>query len=390
MIELSKRERAVALKIKQLKDAAGSHSPSIFTIAKALPRLDIKVDACFLSNPYATDLFMKHLKKEIVETNNLREMVEFYPSQNDVIAKIIGRSINTCKENIFVGNGAIEAIQAVMHRFIGKKIIVNIPTFSPYYEFAKKDVEVVYYQLEKESNYTLNAEKYLKFVKTNKPDTVVIINPNNPTGGYLKRQELRYLVENLKEIENIVIDESFMHFAFEDKNYSLLSAVGLSKEFSNVIVIKSMSKAFGIAGIRAGYAVMDKRKVEKLLKNGYLWNIGGLAEYFFQLYKKSGFVREYESVRKKYIYDTQMFFDELSGIEELKVYPSKANFAIVELLDRSNSTNFVSKMLIKYGVYTRTCSDKIGLNGEFVRIASRTKIENRVILKSIIDMFESS
>jgi len=265
---------------------------------------------------------------------------------------------------------------------------VNIPTFSPYYEFARKDTEVVYYQLEKENNYALDAEKYLGFVKKNNPDSVVLINPNNPTGGYLKYQELRYLLENLKEIENIIVDESFIHFAFEDSNYPLLSTTELFKEFSNVIVIKSMSKDSGIAGIRAGYALMDKLKVEKLLKNGYLWNSCGLAAYFFRLYEESVFIQEYEALRKKYISDTQMFFGELSEIEEIKVYPSMANFALVELLDGSKSANFVSKMLIKYDVYTRTCSDKIGLNGEFVRIASRAKDENKVILESIKDMFE--
>ena len=64
-----------------------------------------------------------------------------------------------------------------------------------------------------------------------------------------------------------------------------------------------------------------------------------------------------------------------------------ANFALIELLDGSTSANFVSKMLIKYGVYTRTCSDKIGLNGEFIRIDSRTKKENKIILKAIKEIF---
>ena len=314
-----------------------------------------------------------YLKKELVDTNKLRDVLEFYPSQNDVIADIISKSININKENIFVGNGAIEVIQAVMHNFVGKKVIVNIPTFSSYYEFAREDTEVVYYQLD---DYRLVADKYLEFVK---PDSVVIINPN---GGYLKYKDLRYI---LKEI--IIIDESFIHFAFEDEGYSLISATELYKEFSNVIVIKSMSKDFGIAGIRAGYGVMDKYKVAKLLKNGYLWNSSGLSEYFFRLYKRDDFFEEYEKVRKKYISEAQSFFKELSEISQIKVYPSMANFALIELLDGSTSADFVSKMLIKYGVYTRTGSDKIGLSGEFIRIAGRTNEENKIIIDSIKDIF---
>lgn len=387
MIKLSVNEQKIASKIRQLKEAAGSHSPSIFTIAEELPELNIKVDACFLSNPYATELFLEYLKEELVDTDKLRDILEFYPSQNNVIADIISKSININKENIFVGNGAIEVIQAIMHNFVEKKVVINIPTFSSYYEFVREDTEVVYYQLDKNDDYSLMSDKYLEFVKNEKPDSVVIINPNNPNGGYLKYKDLRYILNNLKEIKNVIIDESFIHFAFEDDDYSLISATELFKEFSNVIVIKSMSKDFGIAGIRAGYGVMDKYKVSKLLKNGYLWNSSGLSEYFFRLYKREDFFEEYEKVRKKYISEAHEFFEELSKIKQIKVYPSMANFALIELLDGSTSANFVSKMLIKYGVYTRTGSDKIGLSGEFIRIAGRTKEENKIIIDSIKDMF---
>lgn len=387
MIELNKNELLIASKINQLKEAAGSHSPSIFTIAEQLPVLNITVDACFLSNPYATDLFLDYFKKELIETSKLRDYLEYYPSQNEVIAEIIGSSINVSKENVIVGNGAIELIQAVMHRFVGDKVIVNIPTFSSYYEFAKERTEVVFYQLEKNNNYELVVDHYIEFVKAHKADSVVIINPNNPNGGYLKYEELRIILNNLKEVKNIIIDESFMHFAFEDDDLSLISATELFKEFRNVIVIKSMSKDFGIAGIRCGYAVMDKFKVSELLKSGFLWNSSGLSEYFFRLYKRQDFYKEYEIVRKRYIQEAQLFFDELSKIENIKIYPSMANFALIELLDGTTSADFVSKMLIKYGVYTRTCTDKIGLNGEFIRIASRKSEENAKIIYSIRDIY---
>ncbi len=387
MIELTKEEQKIASKIRQLKEAAGSHSPSIFTIVQELPELNIKVDACFLSNPYATNLFLDYLKRDLVDTGKLRDVLEFYPSQNNVIAEVISKAIDANKENIFVANGAIEIIQAILHQFVEKKIIVNIPTFSSYYEFAREDTEVVFYQLKKEDNYALIADEYIEFVKKNKPDSIVIINPNNPNGGYVKYKDLRHILNNLKEVKNIIIDESFIHFAYEDEEYSLISATELFKEFSNVIVVKSMSKDFGIAGIRAGYAVMDRYKASKLLQNGYLWNSNGLAEYFFRLYQRDDFLAEYEKVRKQYIKDAHEFFDELSNIDAIKRLPSMANFALIELLDGSTSADFVSKMLIKYGVYTRTGSDKIGLNGEYIRIAGRTKEENRIIIDSMKDMF---
>ena len=390
MIKLTKEELTLASNIAQLKEAAGSHSPSIFTIVEELPELEVKVDACFLSNPYATDLFLEYLKNELIDTNKLRDVLEFYPSQNEVIAEVIGKSININKENIIVGNGAIELIQAVMHRYAGDKVVVNIPTFSSYYEFALDNTEVVYYQLKKEDNYELMADDYLNFIKKTNPDSVVIINPNNPNGGYLPYEQLRYLLNNLKEVKNIIIDESFIHFAYEDSSLSLISATELFKEYANVIVIKSMSKDFGIAGIRCGYAVMDKYKVFELLKNGYLWNSSGLSEYFFKLYKRKDFFNAYEEVRKRYIKEAVVFFEELSTIPQIRVYPSRANFALIELLDGTTSSDFISKMLIKYGIYARTCSDKIGLNGEFIRIASRTEKENKIIIDSMKDMFKNA
>lgn len=388
MLQLSKNEISIASKIRRLKEAAGSHSPSIVTLNQHIPDLNINIDACFLSNPYATDLFIKYVKKELLEDNTkLRDVLEFYPSQNEVISKLLSDKLNLDVNNVFIGNGAIEIIQAVLHNFTKKKVMLNIPTFSPYYEYLKEDIEVIYYRLKKSENFQLNIEHYIKTVKENCPDTIILINPNNPDGNYIKYKDLRKVLIELKEVENIIIDESFVHFAFEDINHSLISALDLFKEFENVIVIKSMSKDFGIAGIRCGYGIMNKHKVFKLLKNGYLWNSNGLSEYFFRLYDRIEFLEEYEIVRKKYIKDAQVFFNNLKSIKNIKVYPSKANFALIELLDGTTSTDFVSKLLVNYGIYCRNCSDKIGLNGEFVRIAGRTKEQNEIIVKSIKEMY---
>ncbi|GAB0174034.1 histidinol-phosphate transaminase [Helicobacter trogontum] len=387
MITLDKREHDIASKIWELKKASGTHSPSIFTIAQKIPEIDIRIDACFLSNPYATELFMKHVESELIQTKKIREVMEFYPSQNGVIADVISKGINISKENIFVGNGAIEIIQAVLHNFVYKKLVVNIPTFSSYYEFANGDTQVVFHALKKENNYLLDVEEYVKFIKNEKPQSVVIINPNNPNGGYIDYNSLFYILSELKEVENIIIDESFIHFAFENVEYIPISYNKLFEQFSNIILIKSMSKDFGIAGIRAGYAIMSKQKIAKLLKNGYLWNSNGLSEYFFRLYSTESFKQKYECVRKKYIKQTQDFFTRLSHIKQIKTYKSKANFALIELTDGSKCTDFVIKMLLQYGIYTRTCNDKMGLSGEFVRIASRTEQENKIILKSMQDIF---
>lgn len=386
MIQLNEHERAIAAHLKQLKDQAGTHSPSIFTLAEKIPDLRIRIDACFLSNPYATDLFLDYLKRELIDTGKMRDVLEFYPSQNAVIAEILAPCLHISPDNIFIGNGAIEIIQAVLHRYAGKKIIVNIPTFSSYYEFAPKGTEVVYYQLSKGNDYALNIEEYCQFVQKQSPDTVVLINPNNPDGGYVPFDTMKKILDAFQSIPTVIIDESFIHFAFEDDNYSLRSVAELIQDYPNIVVVKSMSKDFGIAGVRAGYAVMQKKRVADLLHNGFLWNSSGLAEYFFRLYVRQDFLSEYEKVRIRYIKETQIFFSQLKAIEGIKLYPSLANFGLVEICDGSGAADFVSKLLIAHGIYTRNCSDKIGLDGAFVRIASRKLEENTEILTAIREL----
>lgn len=378
-----KKNEFLVAKIKELKGLSGTHSPSIDTLLKECSNLTIDVDACFLSNPYATELFMDFMRKELIETNKFRDVLEYYPPQNRDVARTISQSINVDAENIFVGNGAIEIIQALIHNFVVKKICVIIPTFSSYYEFVKEGIDVVYYKLDKEQEFTLNSVNYIEFIKLNNPDTIIIINPNNPNGAYLMRDDLLLILESLPEVKNIIVDESFIHFAYEDLDLGQITSQELIKKYSNLIIIKSMSKDFGIAGLRAGYSVMDSQKVDLLLRNGYLWNVSGLANYFFRVYSDLDFKTKYEIVRKKYIMNTLMFLSELKNINSIKVYPSKANFALVELINGHNSFEFTMELLLEHGIYVRDCSDKIGLNGQFIRIASRTFEENLKIVSAL-------
>jgi histidinol-phosphate/aromatic aminotransferase/cobyric acid decarboxylase-like protein len=373
----------IKLKLKQLKSQSGSHSPSIGTMLSEIPSLQIKIDACFLSNPYATDLFMEKIKI-LSSTKKMRDILEFYPPQNYDVAKKVAKIIKIDSDNIFVGNGAIEVIQAAMHNFAGNKIALPIPTFSSYYEFKTNSSDVFYYQLDKRNDYSLNINDYISYIKNNNCDTAILINPNNPTGEYIPKKDLNYFLQSLKDLELIIIDESFIHFAYEDEHLQLSKNESLIYKYPNLVIVKSMSKDFGIAGIRAGYGIMNKDRVKKLVSNGYLWNVSGLCDYFFSAYGEKDFQEKYEYERKRYILDTISFVDDLSKITGLKVYKTKANFVLLEILNsKITSFDLVVELLVEKGIYLRDCSDKIGLEGEFVRIASRSKEENIEIIKAI-------
>lgn len=389
MIHLNANDLALAKSLAQLKAASGSHSPSIATLKEALPSLKITIDACFLSNPYATDLFMQELESKLLAKQGLRDALEFYPSQNHIIAQKLAKYLHIDSPHIFIGNGAIEVIQAVLHNFVQTNLVVPIPTFSSYYEFVRNDAKVLLYKLPKEQNYALDIEAYTKFIQDHNAKNALLINPNNPDGGYIPYDTLRECLARLRHLDTIIIDESFLHFAYEDSSLGQISYTKLAQEFSNVVLIKSMSKDFGVAGLRAGYGIMAENRVRDLLRNGYLWNVNGLSEFFFNLFSDDEFLQKYERVRRSYITQTQEFFKALGQINSIKTYPSRANFALIELLNGTKAQDLCIKLLSSYGIYTRSCSDKIGLEGEFLRIASRSEQENAQILQALQEIFSA-
>jgi histidinol-phosphate/aromatic aminotransferase/cobyric acid decarboxylase-like protein len=383
MIQLTKHEADLATRMSKLKAAAGSHSPSIKTLLVELGLHELQVDACFLSNPYATDLFMARLARDLLDTKKIRDCLEYYPSQNSVLAARLSEHLNVDPSMLFIGNGAIEVIQAVLHRFGGQKIVVNLPTFSSYYEFAREDQSVYYYMLKKEENFQLDIDRYIGFIERCRPDTIVIINPNNPDGSYVKRHDLEHILDNIGWVKNIVIDESFVHFAYEGGQSYIPYHHHLLDRYRNLIIIKSMSKDFGLAGLRLGYSIMSPDKVSSLLRNGYLWNSNGLAEYFVQILNDPGFYADYEKVRLKYLHSTEDFFSKISQLPHIVAYPSRANFVLIELLEGIKAKTLTAKLLFTHGVYIRNCNDKIGLEGEFVRIAARSDTENKKIIDAL-------
>jgi histidinol-phosphate/aromatic aminotransferase/cobyric acid decarboxylase-like protein len=378
------REQEILATLSKIRASSGSHSPSLFTLRDHIPDLEIKVDACFLSNPYATDLFIERLTTDLIATGAMRKVLESYPSPNDQIARVLGPTLGVPHEQVFVCNGAIEAIQAAIHRFAGRRIGVILPTFSPYYEYVRGDQEVFYYKLSRDDDFVLDVDDFGDWVIRNDLDTVCLINPNNPNGGYVPTTRMRELLERLRHLDLIVLDESFVDFAWENEERHRTSLTLYAAGVENVILVKSMSKDFGIAGLRAGYAIMSPQRVQALLSNGYLWNISGLAEYFFRLFTETQFQAAYEEVRLGYLAEATAFFEALARVDGVRTYPSRANFVLVEL-DRAAPVELVAPLLlIRHGVYVRDCRDKIGLeDGQYLRVSSRKGFENAMIVAAI-------
>ena len=155
----------VKSKYLSLKNKSGSHSPSALLIQKEIPEIDLSIDCCFLSNPYATEVFMKRLKSKISDEQWLYSQIESYPAQNAQIAEDVSKAIGVKSENIFIGNGATEVISAILNRFVKGKIVIMLPTFSPYYEYVNKNNTVIhYYPLKKEKDkFSVDVENLVSY-----------------------------------------------------------------------------------------------------------------------------------------------------------------------------------------------------------------------------------
>ena len=383
-IPISPNEREILSKIEQLSAKSGSHSPSLATIQLTIPEIEVDIDACYLSNPLATDLFWSHFNADLLaDPDHFKRMLEAYPSQNRAIAERLSGSLGIDSNRLFITNGATEAIQAVLHNYTSH-IHISIPTFSPYYEFAVHGTQVTKYELDPANNFAVDPNDYVRSVLQSKADTAVLISPNNPDGYVIPDSDLDFILSKLKGLKTIIVDESFIHFADRPTpNDQLPTLAGITEKYNNITIVKSMSKDFGIAGIRAGYAIMNPERVTQLLNHGYLWNTSGIAEYFFGLFDRPEFLIEYRQKLATYKTYIDKFTQTTSAFDFVQPFDTSANFQLMQMPTGISAEVVAGLLLVRHGIYARSCGDKIGLNGQFLRVAIRTESENTKILSAL-------
>ena len=376
MIQLSEKEQCFYDKFLELKRQAGSHSPSIFKLLKDFPEVSVKVDACFLCNPYAFDLFYEHLQK-----TDLQKYIKFYPPQNHEVAANIAKWRGIPAERILVGNGAIEIIETLMGNLKDVSVVLPLPTFSTYYEAVNREVVKLHpYYLTPENQYRLNIENYLEFVKKVSADVIILVNPNNPTGTLVSRKDVIIFHQSLAPWQTLIVDESFIDFASEETSIEKYAI-----EQQNIIIIRSLSKDFGIAGLRLGYGVLPAEDILNMLSKSFLWNSNGIAYFFTELLADKKFQKKYEKAKNDYNAARDSFYQELLDLG-LDVIPSQANFFMIKTPGEPGP--YFTKLLYAHGIYTRILNDKWGLDGGYIRIASKDRRENRQMLHAIRQIWQ--
>ncbi len=334
---------------------------------------DFKIkDFCYLTNPYfPPDRFMESLSARLVE------LVKAYPSTNWHISSMLAEPMGLTDKELVIANGASELISVISNRFVDN-LAVPIPTFDEYVNRARdQGKQVSPYQLE--DGFELDAEGFVQHVRDSGANSALLITPNNPTGKVLTRSSVRYLLESLTELDLVLIDESFLDFADCDPDPSTISMI---HEFPNLVIIKSMSKVFGVPGLRLGYAVSgDPEKVGQMRKDVPIWSINSLAQYFLSEVHK--YREEYAESCGAVKRATRLLAQGLEGVPFLDPYPTQANFILCRVLNGFTSTELTARLFDKFRIFLSDCSRKMGLDNHYVRIASCSAEDNAELIDAL-------
>lgn len=324
------------------------------------------IDFCYLVNPYFPP---KKLVDEM--TSNFQTLMAAYPSGMDVNNLLAAKFFGVSSSEIIVGNGASELI-SVLLECLNNNIGIMLPTFEEYTNRLPKERLII--GLPTNDNFTYSIEDIEKVSQT--ANQVIIVNPNNPTGQLIPITDLLKFTKKLELLrKRIIVDESFIDFSDSENINSLLKSKILEKH-PNLIVIKSISKSYGVPGFRLGVlASSDIELLKKIRSKLPVWNINSFGEFFMQIYNK--YESSYRSACKSFISERERFFDELQNIVYLRVIPSKANYFLCEVKLPYHSKSLTNQLLVNYNVLIKDCSIKQGFEGKsYVRIAIRNKVEN--------------
>ena len=334
-------------------------------------------DFCYLVNPYFPP---KKLVEEL--KNNFNMLLREYPSGAKQQSLLAGKIFNILPEHVAVGNGAAELISSYCSLVTGKTAI-PYPTFNEYpARFCNS--ETVQIPVD-EKTFAYSADDILKTVDKEKADNVLLINPDNPSGNFLKKEEVLYLLDELKKRNvNLIFDESFIDFAQKEIRYSLIDEEIIQK-YPNLTIIKSISKSYGVPGIRLGVLVnADEGVIEKVTKNNAIWNINSFAEYFLQIYDK--YKSSYNGSCDKIAEERARFSKKLSEIPGIKVYPSQANYLLCEYSGKKEISTLCEELLEKHNILIKNLETKFMFKGKkFVRIAVLSGSENDILIEALKD-----
>lgn len=333
------------------------------------------LDYCYLVNPYFPS---PRLKDEL--RANFDTLLTEYPSGMYVNSLLAGKCFGVRQDYVVPGNGAAELIKSLMGRLEGKLGVIY-PTFEEYPNRRVKDTLEIFVPQTEDFHYT--ADDVIGYFSEHRPDSLLLINPDNPSGNYIPYKDVLRLAEWCKnEGVRLVVDESFVDFSSEFPHNTLLRN-DLLERFPDMIVVKSISKSFGVPGLRLGImASADTELIAFVKKDVSIWNLNSFAEFFMQIYTKHE--GDYRKAAEKFGNERVRFYEDLRSIPYLKVYPSEANYFLCEVMPPYNSHNLAVTLLKNHNILIKDCSGKKAFAGRnCIRLAVRNRQDNERLVSAL-------
>ena len=358
-------------------------------------------------NPYGIP---ESLKKRITE--NL-EILERYPDPDYVELREKLAYLNKVDvSNIILGNGATEIIFLFMKVINPKKILIVSPTFGEYERAVKateiprdivslscsgdnknienKEIEIEYFELKESDDFKLNIGN-LKNELEKKYDLLIICNPNNPTGKFLKLAQTEEILKECNKYDTkLFIDEAFIEFLADGMKESIINTEENKK---NLFVTRAFTKFFAIPGLRLGYGMyFDKELEQKISEKKEPWSVNNIAEMAGLTVLDD---TEYIEKTLKWITKEKIYmYEKLNEISGIKVYETEVNFITGKIDEKLFSEGLNVKILrekmLEQGILIRDASNFKFLDERFFRLAIKDRASNDRVIKAMKEIFQTN
>lgn len=341
------------------------------------------LDFCYLVNPYyPPEKMIEEIK------SNFETLLTQYPSGMEVNNLLASKNFSVNKDYIVVGNGAAELIQVLLESMQGKAGFVR-PTFEEYPNRYNKD-DSVYMYLDNEQ-FSYSVDNIIAFFDENPVDVLIIVNPDNPSGNYINMKEIKGLIAWCSQRGiKIIIDESFVDFVDNGDSLEQLTLIAddiLETYKEGLFVIKSISKSYGIPGIRLGVlASADKKMIKQVKCRLPIWNINSFGEFYMQIAEK--YKKSYKSAINIIRQERKIFMSELEQVPFIRLIPSQANYIMCELLEGVTSAELAG-YLLESNILIKDLSQKLNNGKQYIRLAVRRREENQYLIQILNQYMES-
>ena len=371
------------------KEKTDFHGGNIYKIFRE-KNIDKILDYSSNINPYGLP---ENLKKEIFEK---LFVLERYPDPDYIeLREKIAEKNNLNIENIIVGNGATEIIFLFMKILSPKKVLIVSPTFGEYERaikastLANDSLEINYFELKEAENFVLNI-KNLETELENNYDLLILCNPNNPTGQFLKLKKLEEILKICEQKNTkLFVDEAFVEFVEDWENESIINS---KENKENLFVIRAFTKFFAIPGLRLGYGIcFNNNLLKKMLEKKEPWSVNNIADLVGKTVLDD---ENYIQKTKEWIKDQKKYmYENLNKIEGLRAYKTEVNFILLKiednLLEKGLDVKNLRKKMLEKGILIRDASNFIYLDKHYFRLAIKDKLNNKKVIESLSSILKN-